>query len=726
VCDYTVRFDYTFWNVTNPAAWRAGTAPPALDPVGPFSFTAREARWNVSFSADGTAVSYSSTFYHAAFDRDASCAACDLDGARIVSINRGYLAALAGSGGSELPWLLPGVPATLGGVLAGAAAGLKAAMPGLDDATATALAARQWWACDVWPPTPPSPGTGPFELCAHAVTAGRPLPELGDEGAAALLSALLGDPAAVDAMGSDPAARTAALFFGLAPPPAIAATTGLSPTDAESVQSYLRAFAAAWVGPAFEAAFLGMPLGPASGGLLVARPARAWIEGWPDPLLAAVLPGGPANPAATISAALAFPSLDAPALRLGKPLASLSFRDHPAIATYTLTTGKPTEDVDAASKRFLFTATEPGTVLEMNGQAVVAAYSGVTGDFTFPGPDPANPAAALGGPIPLAGAALAGAAFAQKVAGRGEPLRLFDGGLGRPMTARPAGPGALGRADSPRAQALAGTTIVRRRGGKAVTVNGIDAVVYGLDAGSTAACDAAAGATAGNETAIAAAARAEATANHRCAFPDPAAWTWNASLVYGTPTLLGLPRWAGAPPAVAAGGGPTLANSPPAAAGAATPPEAAWWFGVEPFSGLTVAASKPVQVAHRVAPTDGLYPALWTPPGGDGLDPGAGPGGWVPSHWATASFAADIPPMRAGLRIVWAMRVILSYTVPAAALAVGCGCAWALVGSARATETRAALNALRRSRAPPTELTKEEVAGLLAAAVAELEEAGGG
>ena len=659
-------------------------------------------------------MAYSSTFYHASFDPPASCAGCDLDAASITSINRGYLAALGGSGGSEMPWLLPGVPPALGGVLAGLSGALLAAVPGMDAATATALATRQWWACDVWAPSPPGPG--PLELCAHAVAGGRPALALSGAAAEGILAALLGDPGAVDAAGSDPAARTASYFFGLAPPAVIAAMTGLLPDDAVSVQAYVRATAAAWVGPSFEFFFLGPPLGPGSGGLLVARPARAWVEGWADPLLAAALPGGPANPAARIGAALAFPSLDAPALLLGKPLTALTFRDHPAISTLTLTTGRPREDVDADAKRFVYEEALPGTVVTINGQPAASAFSGVTGAFSFPGPDPANATAAVGGAIPLAGFAFSGAAFGEKVAGKGATLKLFDGGLGRPVTAHPA-PGALGTAVPPPAASApsAPPPIVRRRGNKQVTVHGIDAVVYGLDDASTGACALNGGGGGGSPaTAADAAAAALADPGRRCAFPDPAPWTWNASLLYGTPTLLGLPRWAGAPAAVAAGGGPTLADPPPAAAGPATPPEAAWWFGVEPFSGLAIAAHKPVQVAHRVGPTDALYPSLWAPPGGDGLPgEGGGGGGWVPTHWAAAAFAADIPPMRAGLRIVWAMRVILSYAIPALAAGVGAGCAWSLAGSARARETAAALATARASRAPPAEMGKEELAGLM-------------
>ena len=631
---------------------------------------------------------------------------------------------MGGTGGSELPWLLPGVPPALGGVLGGLAGALRAAVPEMDAATAAALAARQWWACDVWPPGPPT-SPGPLELCAFAAAGGRPGLTLGEAASAALLATLAGNPAAADAAGSDPAARGAALFFGLAPPALIAASTDMAPDDAATVQLYVRATAAGWVGPSFEAAFLGPPLGPASGGLLVTRPARAWVEGWVDPLLAAALPGVPTNPAATISAALAFSSLDAPALLLGKPLTSLTFRDHPAISTLTLTTGKPTEDVDAAAKRFVYGDASPGRVVRLNGQGVVASFSSVAGAFSFPGPDPANASAAVGGPIPLAGYAFSGSAFGEKVAGKGATLTLFDGGLGRPLTARPT-PGALG-AGLPHVAASGGNApspITHRQGGKQVTVYGIDAVVYGLDADATGSCPLTGGEAAAAATNSTTARRLDP--GHRCAFPDPAPWTWNASLMYGAPTLLGLPRWAGAPAGVAAGGGPVLADPPPAAAGSATPPEAAWWFGVEPFSGLAVAAYKPVQVAHRVGPTDALYPRLWSPPGGDGLSgaggAGGAPGGWLPTHWAAAVFAADIPPMRSGLRIVWAMRVIMSYSVPGVAAGVGAWCAWCLAGSARARETRAALRAVRASRAPPCAMTKEELAGLREGVV----EGGGG
>ena len=87
----------------SPSPWRAPGGPASPRTVGPYAFTAREARWGVSFSGDGTAVTYASTYFHAAYDRAGSCAGCDLDRDTIVTVNRGYLAALAATGGSELP-----------------------------------------------------------------------------------------------------------------------------------------------------------------------------------------------------------------------------------------------------------------------------------------------------------------------------------------------------------------------------------------------------------------------------------------------------------------------------------------------------------------------------------------------------------------------------------------------------------------------------------------------
>lgn len=71
------------------------------------------------------------------------------------------------------------------------------------------------------------------------------------------------------------------------------------------------------------------------------------------------MPGGASNPAAYVSSAFAFPSKDAPAAMLGKPLAALTWADHPLLATINMTTGKPTEHINASANEFRYTDVVP-------------------------------------------------------------------------------------------------------------------------------------------------------------------------------------------------------------------------------------------------------------------------------------------------------------------------------------------------------------------------------
>jgi len=214
-----------------PGRWACGRASPraASPPRPPFlSFSqARELRWNAKFSGDGTNVTFSRLFYHEARGRERgreggragggraaapptpappqsflperSCPSCTLD-APIVTVNRAYLATLATTGGSELPFVLGGVPTALAAALGAFSAALQAG--GVPAAAAAAAAAHQWAACDLWP----ADMGARIEWCAWAagaagggVAPGAPGTALDDGTAGALLGVLMGNATLADA-----------------------------------------------------------------------------------------------------------------------------------------------------------------------------------------------------------------------------------------------------------------------------------------------------------------------------------------------------------------------------------------------------------------------------------------------------------------------------------------------------------------------------------------------
>jgi len=128
-----------------------------------------------------------------------SCPSCTLD-APIVTVNRAYLATLATTGGSELPFVLGGVPTALAAALGAFSAALQAG--GVPAAAAAAAAAHQWAACDLWP----ADMGARIEWCAWAagaagggVAPGAPGTALDDGTAGALLGVLMGNATLADA-----------------------------------------------------------------------------------------------------------------------------------------------------------------------------------------------------------------------------------------------------------------------------------------------------------------------------------------------------------------------------------------------------------------------------------------------------------------------------------------------------------------------------------------------
>ena len=102
-CADDVVVEYYFWNVTNAAAWLAGSEPPAYEELGPYAFASKEVRYNLSYSESWDAVEYT---YHqyAEFLPDKSCPSCGLNDT-FTSVNMAYLQFI--SAGQNVP---PGTP----------------------------------------------------------------------------------------------------------------------------------------------------------------------------------------------------------------------------------------------------------------------------------------------------------------------------------------------------------------------------------------------------------------------------------------------------------------------------------------------------------------------------------------------------------------------------------------------------------------------------------------
>ena len=81
--------------------------------------------------------------------------------------------------------------------------------------------------------------------------------------------------------GSDPSARAAVTGFAEGPAEALAAQYDITLREVAMVKAYLLHLTAEYVAPAFAANVLGPPLGPHSGGLLVARSVGDWLNGAP-------------------------------------------------------------------------------------------------------------------------------------------------------------------------------------------------------------------------------------------------------------------------------------------------------------------------------------------------------------------------------------------------------------------------------------------------------------
>ena len=522
-----------------------------------------------------------------------------------------------------------------------------------------------------------------------------------------------------------------ALKIGLLDPPeTLAAALDTTIAQAAGIKSYARHLAVSLVGPGFESFALGPKLAPSSGGLIVRKTARQWIEGWTDPFLAMVNQGP--GPASEVSAAFAWPSRDAPSLALGNiPISELKGGDHPQITRLTITSGEPVQELSGDGQgRTTYKEQLPTLLRSLDGSEFALA------------PSPSSPVGVR------VGGSVDGRIFHQKINTdpdkrskklrvKGENLTLFDSTFSRPLVAHPVPASIKVEEDFAMEQAW-GTRFPKAGSDDAAVVHGnaggIPAKRYSLSNSSALACDSGKGGV------------------DRCAAPDLFAWAWNMEAVYRCPTQATLPHFLFADGTLLHENGTATNNA--TTRGWMSPLQASltalagpsmrsnvslhsWWFASEPFTGVSVAAMKPYQLSFGVGPSapEVTAPALWLPTpvsssssSPSSSTPAAASMGWVPTHWVATAFVLDgklANDLSEGLRIVRMMKLVLSNIFPGIGLWMLSNAAWQLLGTKRAKETRAAMKVAGASRAAKPELARDELDEFAALLDADAAEEGG-
>lgn len=532
---------------------------------------------------------------------------------------------------------------------------------------------------------------------------------------------------------SDLIAQWNALKIGLQDPPeTVAAALQTTIAQATAIKGYVRHLASTLVGPGFEVFALGEKLAPASGGLIVRKTARQWIEGWTDPLLASIYGVGPAS---EVSAAFAWPSRDAPSRALGgKPISELKGGDHPQISRLTITTGEPVEEPSSDGQgRTTYKEQLPTLLRSLGGSefAVAPSSSSPTG-------------VRVGGSVD-------GRIFHQKLKTdkKGENLTLFDSTFLRPLIAHPV-PAPIKIDEKQALKTASGTRFFKAGSAAAAVVHGnaggIPARRYSLSNASAPACDSGKGGV------------------DRCAAPDLFAWSWNLESLYRCPAQATLPHFLFADGTLLFENGTTannattrswmtpLQSSLTALSGPSMRSNVSlhsWWFASEPFTGVSVASMKPYQLSFGVGPNapEATAPALWLPSSSSSPTPASASSsssssnasassvpptttslGWVPTHWVATAFTLEgkmANDLSEGLRIVRMMKLVLSNVFPGLGLWMLSNCAWQLIVTKRAKETRAAMKVAGASRAAKPELARDELDEFAALLDADAAEGGG-
>lgn len=673
-CPDDVVVEYYFWNVTNAAAWLAGSQPPAYEELGPYAFASKEVRYNLTYSESWDAVEYT---YHqyAEFLPSKSCASCRLNDT-FTSVNRAYLQFIAaGQGGppgtpdSETMVMSTLLPSSLKLSMDTISAFMGPLSGSADPETLYNNTMLQWSSCgpvsavkDLYGlPTPFVKDSGVAQLSYHPEfcqfvvetlenSYGVSVPPSQFPAYGIGLSLDASKAFAELAVGTsnvthqDPLAQQFLYMFLMYDQATVlqhleAASAPqvplLSTVDANTwalLQGYMMRTMTEGGRLLFDAALVA-----GNGGMLVTRPLEEWLYGFEDPLLR--LGAVAADPTSfhlrpweyTPSLALTFSSATEPLEYFGlDSFSQLSWnrsevgRFLPLIQHKQVRTGKAAKDLPHAIEAYrgLSFRNETWGILNMTGQ-----NEGISA-----------------GPM----------------AERSTPFVTFDSALSRPILAE--------------------------YSGHDVQVKKIDSMLFTMSNASMHACnwtayeewadvtgfdyasyraainglsDADFWAYMGNETLLAEHYNLSAyfggdvdVSRDRCMVPDERQAAWDVSGAFACPSIYSLPRFLGAD---------AWSRSTGIASWNASISNHAYGLAVEPMTGISVKGHKTYQLNHVVSRTPYMYPDVWVVSGGDrtnGSNLIAGADSiTVPIYWVRMSWE----PTDADAYLLRAMRTLVTY-----------------------------------------------------------------
>lgn len=343
-CSTAISFDYFFHNITNYDAFLSGKAP-VIDEVGPFSFDAKEVRFNIDFSP--STASYNN-LYLQTYNEAASCPDCDPAARDLVTANRGYLALFGAFDYSDYALLLTGVPTAFEALYKGMEGVLMAV--GVPPASVAGAALTQFAQCSelaainpalfsfvdgvnaadpaksLWPPGAPVP-----EVCGWAArVAGVPT-------TAATISLPVASFVAGQLLGTyhGPGAMPAvnfAIWVATTPADTLAGILHMPAEELKLVQGYVFYLAVAAVEPSFRAKYFNADL---DGGSFTRNSAQELVFGHVDKIMGDFL--GPTDPRAFVAHGIGFgPSLadTVAALAPSGSLADVDFATSPLVGHF--------------------------------------------------------------------------------------------------------------------------------------------------------------------------------------------------------------------------------------------------------------------------------------------------------------------------------------------------------------------------------------------------------
>lgn len=675
-CADDVVVEYYFWNMTNAAAWLAGSGPPAYEEIGPYAFASKEVRYNLTYSESWDAVEYT---YHqyAEFLPSKSCASCRLNDT-LTSVNRAYLQFIAAGQGvppgtpdSETMVMSTLLPSSLKLSMDTISAFMGPLTGSADPGTLYNSTLSQWSACgpvsavmDLYGlPTPFVRDSGVAQLSYHPEFCQFVVEALENMYGASVSPSqfsaygiglsLDASKAFVElAVGSsnmthqDPLSQQFLYMFLMydqatvlqhldaASAPQASLLSAIDATTWALLQGYVMRTMTEGGKMLFDAALLA-----GNGGLVVSRPLQEWLYGFEDPVLR--LGAAAADPASfhlrpweyTPALALTFSSADEPLEYFGlDSFSQLSWnrseigRFLPLIQRKRVRTGKAADELPHAidAYRGLRFRNESWGILNMTGQ-----NEGISA-----------------GPM----------------AERSTPFVTFDSALSRAVLAEYSGHDIqVKKIDS--MLFIMSNASMNPCNWTAyedwADVTGFDyasyrAAVNGLS-------DADFWAYMGNDTLLADHYNLSAyfgdvdISRDRCMVPDEGEAAWDVSGAFACPSIYSLPRFLGAD---------AWSSSTGIASWNASTAKHAYGLAVEPMTGISVKGHKTYQLNHVVSRTPYMYPHVWVVNGSNWSNEINGIAGLagddsvtVPIFWVRMSWE----PTDADAYLLRAMGTLITY-----------------------------------------------------------------